>query len=33
LQIVGGRLQDALVLRAAAAFEEAAPWTEKRPMI
>ena len=33
LQIVGGRLQDALVLRAAAAFEAAAPWAGKRPTI
>lgn len=31
LQIVGRRLEDALVLRAAAAFEEAAPWTDRRP--
>jgi len=33
LQIVGGRLQDALVLRAAAAFEAAAPWAGKRPTL
>ena len=33
LQIVAGRLQDALVLRAAAAFEAAAPWAGKRPTI
>jgi Asp-tRNA(Asn)/Glu-tRNA(Gln) amidotransferase A subunit family amidase len=31
LQIVGRRFADALVLRAAAAFEEAAPWGERRP--
>lgn len=31
LQIVGGWRQDALVLRAAAAFEAAAPWTGRRP--
>ncbi len=31
LQIVGGWRQDALVLRAAAAFEAAAPWTNRRP--
>jgi aspartyl-tRNA(Asn)/glutamyl-tRNA(Gln) amidotransferase subunit A len=33
LQIVGGRLQDALVLRAAAAFEAAAPWAGRRPTL
>lgn len=33
LQIVGARLQDALVLRAAAAFEAAAPWAGKRPAL
>jgi aspartyl-tRNA(Asn)/glutamyl-tRNA(Gln) amidotransferase subunit A len=33
LQIVGARLQDALVLRAAAAFEAAAPWAAKRPTL
>jgi len=33
LQIVGGRLQDSLVLRAAAAFEAMAPWVGKRPTI
>ena len=31
LQIVGPRLADALVLRAAAAFEAVAPWAAKRP--
>jgi aspartyl-tRNA(Asn)/glutamyl-tRNA(Gln) amidotransferase subunit A len=31
LQIVGGRYADALVLRAAAAFEAARPWAAKRP--
>ena len=31
LQIVGRRLADLTVLRAAAAFEAAAPWTERRP--
>jgi aspartyl-tRNA(Asn)/glutamyl-tRNA(Gln) amidotransferase subunit A len=31
LQIVGRRFADATVLRAAAAFEEARPWNEKRP--
>jgi aspartyl-tRNA(Asn)/glutamyl-tRNA(Gln) amidotransferase subunit A len=31
LQIVGRRYADATVLRAAAAFEEARPWSEKRP--
>jgi aspartyl-tRNA(Asn)/glutamyl-tRNA(Gln) amidotransferase subunit A len=31
LQIVGPRLADALVLRAAAAFEVVAPWAAKRP--
>jgi aspartyl-tRNA(Asn)/glutamyl-tRNA(Gln) amidotransferase subunit A len=31
LQIVGRWRQDATVLRAAAAFEQAAPWGEKRP--
>jgi amidase len=31
LQIVGGWRQDALVIRAAAAFEAIAPWTERRP--
>ena len=31
LQIVGRRHEDALVLRAAAAFEEAAPWADRRP--
>jgi amidase len=31
LQIVGGWQQDALVLRAAAAFEAARPWTHHRP--
>lgn len=33
LQIVGRRFADATVLRAAAAFEEARPWNEKRPSI
>jgi Asp-tRNA(Asn)/Glu-tRNA(Gln) amidotransferase A subunit family amidase len=31
LQIVGRRHADALVLRAAAAFEAAAPWAHRRP--
>lgn len=31
LQIVGGWQQDAAVLRAAAAFETAAPWADRRP--
>ncbi len=33
LQIVGRRFEDALVLRAAAAFEEAAPWADRRPQL
>jgi aspartyl-tRNA(Asn)/glutamyl-tRNA(Gln) amidotransferase subunit A len=33
LQIVGGHLQDQLVLRASRAFEQAAPWTDCRPPI
>jgi len=33
LQIVGRRLQDALVLRASAAFETAAPWSGRRPLV
>jgi len=33
LQIVGRRRQEAAVLRAAAAFEAAAPWKDKRPPI
>lgn len=33
LQIVGRRRQEAAVLRAAAAFERAAPWADKRPPI
>jgi amidase len=33
LQIVGGWRHDALVLRAAAAFEAAAPWTDRRPAL
>jgi aspartyl-tRNA(Asn)/glutamyl-tRNA(Gln) amidotransferase subunit A len=33
LQIVGRRLQDALVLRASAAFEAAAPWSGRRPLL
>jgi aspartyl-tRNA(Asn)/glutamyl-tRNA(Gln) amidotransferase subunit A len=32
LQLVGRRLEDGLVLRAAAAFEAAAPWAHKRPI-
>jgi len=31
LQIVGRRLEDALVLRAAAAFETIRPWAARRP--
>ena len=31
LQIVGGWQKDALVLRAAAAFEQARPWADRRP--
>lgn len=33
LQIVGGWRQDALVLRAAAGFEAARPWTARRPAL
>jgi Asp-tRNA(Asn)/Glu-tRNA(Gln) amidotransferase A subunit family amidase len=33
LQIVGRRHADALVLRAAAAFETAAPWAHRRPPV
>jgi aspartyl-tRNA(Asn)/glutamyl-tRNA(Gln) amidotransferase subunit A len=33
LQIVGRRHADADVLRAAAAYEEVAPWTDRRPML
>jgi aspartyl-tRNA(Asn)/glutamyl-tRNA(Gln) amidotransferase subunit A len=33
LQIVGRRLDDALVLRASAAFETAAPWRDRWPAI
>ncbi|MFH1381487.1 MAG: amidase [Chloroflexota bacterium] len=33
LQIIGRRFDDATVLKAAAAFEQAAPWTERRPPI
>jgi aspartyl-tRNA(Asn)/glutamyl-tRNA(Gln) amidotransferase subunit A len=33
LQIVGRRLQDALVLRASAALEAAAPWAGRRPSV
>jgi Asp-tRNA(Asn)/Glu-tRNA(Gln) amidotransferase A subunit family amidase len=33
LQIVGGWLQDGLVLRAAAAFEQARPWADRRPPV
>jgi Asp-tRNA(Asn)/Glu-tRNA(Gln) amidotransferase A subunit family amidase len=31
LQIVGRRFDDALVLRASAAFEAARPWAQRRP--
>jgi Asp-tRNA(Asn)/Glu-tRNA(Gln) amidotransferase A subunit family amidase len=31
LQIVGGWRQDAIVLEAAACFEKAAAWTDRRP--
>jgi aspartyl-tRNA(Asn)/glutamyl-tRNA(Gln) amidotransferase subunit A len=33
LQIVGRRFADATVLRAAAAFEQVRPWTDKRPTL
>lgn len=33
LQIVGRRFEDALVLRAAAAFEALAPWADRRPPV
>ena len=33
LQIIGRRFADATVLRAAAAFEKARPWSDKRPMM
>jgi amidase len=33
LQIVGRRLEDALVLRAAAAFEALRPWAARRPQV
>ncbi len=33
LQIIGRRFDDATVLDAAAAFEEASPWAQKRPSI
>jgi aspartyl-tRNA(Asn)/glutamyl-tRNA(Gln) amidotransferase subunit A len=33
MQIVGGRHEDALVLRAAAAFEQIAPWSGGRPPV
>lgn len=33
MQIVGGRHAEALVLRAAAAFEELAPWADRRPPV
>jgi aspartyl-tRNA(Asn)/glutamyl-tRNA(Gln) amidotransferase subunit A len=33
MQIVGGRHEDALVLRAAAAFEQIAPWSGERPPV
>lgn len=32
LQIIGPRFADALVLRAAAAFEQARPWADRRPV-
>jgi Asp-tRNA(Asn)/Glu-tRNA(Gln) amidotransferase A subunit family amidase len=31
LQIVGDRFQEALVLRAAAALEDAHPWSQEKP--
>jgi aspartyl-tRNA(Asn)/glutamyl-tRNA(Gln) amidotransferase subunit A len=33
LQIVGRRWEDALVLRACAAFEAIQPWTDRRPPV
>jgi Asp-tRNA(Asn)/Glu-tRNA(Gln) amidotransferase A subunit family amidase len=33
MQIIGGRHAEALVLRAAAAFEEMAPWAHHRPPV
>jgi aspartyl-tRNA(Asn)/glutamyl-tRNA(Gln) amidotransferase subunit A len=33
LQIIGRRHDDVTVLRAAAAFEEAAPWAQRRPQV
>jgi aspartyl-tRNA(Asn)/glutamyl-tRNA(Gln) amidotransferase subunit A len=33
LQIVGGHLADQTVLRASAAFEQVAPWTDRRPPV
>jgi Asp-tRNA(Asn)/Glu-tRNA(Gln) amidotransferase A subunit family amidase len=33
MQIVGGRHAEALVLRAAAAFEQIAPWARHRPPV
>ena len=33
MQIVGGRHAEALVLRAAAAFEQLAPWAHRRPSV
>src|SRR5262249_61991371 len=33
LQIIGRRHADAMVLRAAAAFEAARPWAERRPQL
>ena len=33
LQIVAGRHQDALCLRAAAAFESLQPWADRRPRV
>jgi Asp-tRNA(Asn)/Glu-tRNA(Gln) amidotransferase A subunit family amidase len=33
MQIVGGRHADALVLRAAAAFEQIAPWADLYPPV
>lgn len=33
LQIAGGRFQDALVLRASRAFEQARPWAQHRPPV
>ena len=33
MQIVGRHLDDALVLKASAAFEEARPWNDRRPRL